>query len=302
MSARRENEHKQFVEVRAEHQLDGTIRPMMFREEDDLYTHIDEIIDVREAPALRAGGQGVRYTCRVQDQAFYLFHDDIYWFIEDSPTTVGGGTTKARRRQPAMCGRYFIEADQDNQEMRQIIEQLNRRYQDTPEREQMSTGEVFPTAIVPVLSNSRALKPSAFLMRWGFSHFDGGGVIINARSETAMEKPLFQKSMRERRCVIPCGGYYEWRRMDKAKQKYAIRAEGEGLTYMAGIYRMEEGEKLPTFAILTRDAAPSIAFIHHRMPVLLSKEDQQKWLDPNANVTELLSQSPLPLRFDAAKA
>ena len=60
MSARRENEHKQFVEVRAEHQLGGAIKPIMFREEDDLYTPIDEIIDVREAPALRAGGQGIR--------------------------------------------------------------------------------------------------------------------------------------------------------------------------------------------------------------------------------------------------
>lgn len=201
-----------------------------------------------------------------------------------------------------MCGRYFIEADQDNQEMRQIIEQLNRRYQDTPEREQMSTGEVFPTAIVPVLSNSKALKPSVFLMRWGFSHFDGGGVIINARSETALEKPLFQKSMRERRCVIPCGGYYEWQRTDKAKQKYAIRAEGDGLTYMAGIYRMDEGEKLPTFAILTRDAAPSIAFIHHRMPVLLSADTRKEWLDLNADVTAILNQAPLPLCFDVAKA
>ena len=186
--------------------------------------------------------------------------------------------------------------------MRQIIEQLDRRYQDTPEREQMSTGEVFPTAVVPILSNSKALKPSVFLMRWGFSHFDGGGVIINARSETAMEKSIFRKSMQERRCIIPSSGYYEWQRTDKAKQKYAIRAEGDGLTYMAGIYRMEEGEKLPTFAILTRDAAPSISFIHHRMPVVLSKEGQQKWLDPTANVTELLRQPLLALRYDLAKA
>ena len=301
MSARRENEHKEFVEVRAEHQLDGTIKPIMFREEDDLYTHIDEIIDVREAPALRAGGQGVRYTCRVQDQAFYLFHDDAYWFIEDSPTTAGGSTTKARRNQSTMCGRYFIETDQDNEEMRRIIEQLNRRYKDSPERAQMSTGEVLPTAIVPVFANSRALKPTVFLMRWGFSHFDGGGVIINARSETAMEKAIFKKSMQERRCIIPSSGYYEWQRTDKVKQKYAIRAEGDRLTYMAGIYRKEEGEKLPTFTILTRDAAPSISFIHNRMPVLLSSDARKEWLDPDADVDAILSLAPLPLSFDVAK-
>lgn len=82
MSARRENPHKLYVMVRADHLLDGRIRPLMFRAEDGPICRIDRVLDVREAPSLKAGGQGTRYTCQVEDRQILLFFDDPYWFIE----------------------------------------------------------------------------------------------------------------------------------------------------------------------------------------------------------------------------
>ena len=82
MSALRKNSAKIFVKVRADHLLDGSIRPLMLRAEDGPAVKIDRITDAREAPSLKAGGQGMRYTCMAEGRQFYLFHDDIYWFIE----------------------------------------------------------------------------------------------------------------------------------------------------------------------------------------------------------------------------
>ena len=82
MSAHRKNPAKIYVSVRADHLLNGRIRPLMFRAKDGPVVRIDRILDEREAPSLKAGGQGMRYTCRVGEKQLYLFHDDVYWFIE----------------------------------------------------------------------------------------------------------------------------------------------------------------------------------------------------------------------------
>ena len=82
MSAHRENPAKIYGSVRADHLLNGRIRPLMFRAKDGPVVRIDRILDEREAPSLKAGGQGMRYTCRVGEKQLYLFHDDVYWFIE----------------------------------------------------------------------------------------------------------------------------------------------------------------------------------------------------------------------------
>ena len=82
MSAHRENPAKIYVSVRADHLLNGRIRPLMFRAKDGPVVRIDRILDEREAPSLKAGGQGMRYPCRVGEKQLYLFHDDVYWFIE----------------------------------------------------------------------------------------------------------------------------------------------------------------------------------------------------------------------------
>ncbi len=82
MSAMRKNPAKIFVKVRADHLLDGSVRPLMLRPEDGPAVRIDRVLDVREAPSLKAGGQGTRYTCQSESRQFYLFYDEPYWFIE----------------------------------------------------------------------------------------------------------------------------------------------------------------------------------------------------------------------------
>ena len=103
-----------------------------------------------------------------------------------------------------MCGRYFI--DVDDMEIQEILAALGHDAR-------IKTGEIFPSNVVPVLTVER--KPQ--LMQWGYTRFDGKGKVINARSETVTEKPMFQKSMREKRCLIPASHYFEWKDTGAAK-------------------------------------------------------------------------------------
>ena len=82
MSTLRKNPFKIYVKVRADHLLDGTTRPLLFRAEDGPACRIDRILDVREAPSLKAGGQGMRYTVRIMGHETYLFEDEGRWFVE----------------------------------------------------------------------------------------------------------------------------------------------------------------------------------------------------------------------------
>ncbi|MBE5798820.1 MAG: hypothetical protein E7321_02595 [Clostridiales bacterium] len=82
MSSFRKNPAKIFVKVRADHLIGGGVRPLMLRTEDGPAMRIDRVTDVREAPSLKAGGQGLRYTCMIEDRRLYLFYDDPHWFIE----------------------------------------------------------------------------------------------------------------------------------------------------------------------------------------------------------------------------
>lgn len=82
MSSFRQNPKKIFVKVRADHLIGGSVRPLMLRTEDGPPMRIDRVTDVREAPSLKAGGQGTRYTCMIEGRQLYLFFDDPHWFIE----------------------------------------------------------------------------------------------------------------------------------------------------------------------------------------------------------------------------
>ena len=75
-------QEKCFVKVRADFTLDGRVVPLKFRTEDGPAFTIDRIIDIRPAPSLKSGGQGMRYTCRVGDRMLFLFHDRTHWFVE----------------------------------------------------------------------------------------------------------------------------------------------------------------------------------------------------------------------------
>ena len=137
-----------------------------------------------------------------------------------------------------------------------------------------TAGEIFPGDRAAVVCRSRSGEIMPFAMEWGFEL--EGRRVINARSETAGEKPLFRESMASRRCLIPMSAYFEWESRGKEKIKYRITPQGNGPHCLAGLYRFEE--KGPVFTVLTREAAPEIAFIHPRMPVILPYAAREDWL------------------------
>ncbi len=183
-----------------------------------------------------------------------------------------------------MCGRYYIEGENGTEELRQIINAANRRSPQAP----VKTGEVFPGDTAAVLANSRKLKMTAFAMRWGYA-LPNGKMIINARSETASEKPMFRDGILRRRCLIPASCYFEWERRQDGRVKYAIGEPDGEIIYMAGIYRIEKEKAV--FTILTRAPADRIAFIHDRMPVILPKIAAGDWLNPECDANEVLRSS-----------
>jgi putative SOS response-associated peptidase YedK len=106
--------------------------------------------------------------------------------------------------------------------------------------------------------------------------------LINARSETAAEKPSFRGAMRHRRCLIPATGYYEWTGRRGAKQPHLIQLRGHELFAMAGLWEAwlgADGSEIETMAVLTTAANGDVAAIHDRMPVVLGSRDYERWLD-----------------------
>jgi putative SOS response-associated peptidase YedK len=193
-----------------------------------------------------------------------------------------------------MCGRYFIETDAEEIVIKEILDQVSEKHKGTAELDDMRTGEIFPTNIVPVLTQN---EPQ--LMKWGFPRFDGKGQIINARLETAAEKPMFRKSFDAMRCLVPASYYFEWETLGTKKQKYAIGTNEP--IFMAGLYKFDSLLQLPQFVILTRPAAQGIAFIHERMPVILPRDIHNKWLSSGAILTqEILTDSTQQLIYSNA--
>lgn len=154
------------------------------------------------------------------------------------------------------------------------------------------TGEVRPTDVVPVLATDRNGAQTIFPMRWGFrTEGPKPKLLINARTETAAEKPSFREAWAGHRCAVPASGYYEWERRrtengrEKTGTKYAVEAPGEDIVWLCGLYRIEQG--LPVFVILTRDASPALARIHDRMPLILPTEAAARWVDPASDPAPL---------------
>lgn len=130
-------------------------------------------------------------------------------------------------------------------------------------------------------------RPKLRFMRWGLvppwaKDSSVGHKMINARSETIFEKASFKEAAKHRRCLVPIGSYYEWKRDGKNKTPYRFHHKEKPLLFLSGIFEKWRGESggapLRTFSLITRDADQSITEIHHRMPVLLPEFQYQSWL------------------------
>lgn len=124
---------------------------------------------------------------------------------------------------------------------------------------------------------------------------------INARSETAGEKAMFRRVFRYRRCLVAADGWYEWRMEDAIKQPYFLSFEDRRPFFFAGLWDEWQGPDglVPTFTILTRSPAPNIAHIHDRMPVIISPDAYDPWLDKSvAEPTQIHALCDQPVATD----
>lgn len=110
-----------------------------------------------------------------------------------------------------------------------------------------------------------------------------GNRMLNARAETAADKPAFRGPLRRKRCLIPTDGFYEWRKDESGgKQPMRIVMKHGGLFSMAGLYETwtaPDGRRVHSCTILTTEPNALIAPLHNRMPVILRPEDEALWLD-----------------------
>ena len=186
-----------------------------------------------------------------------------------------------------MCGRYTL---------RTPVERLAEEFGFEGSPVEISANyNVAPTQSVATVleeGGQRRLE----VLRWGLippwaDDPQIGSRMINARSETAPEKPSFRRAFRERRCLIPADGFYEWQRTNGAKQPFYIHMQDGRPFAFAGLWESwgkgGEGE-VRTCAILTTEANAVVGEVHERMPVIVAPDAYDVWLDPASERDELV--------------
>jgi putative SOS response-associated peptidase YedK len=162
--------------------------------------------------------------------------------------------------------------------------------------EQPARYNIAPTqAVAAVRATASAAARELAFFRWGLvpgwaDDTAIGNRLINARSETAAEKPAFRSAFRNRRCLIPADGFYEWQKLGGRKQPYYIRLRDGQPFAFAGLWEHweKDGRAIDSCTILTTAANDLIRPLHERMPVILGPEEYARWLDPTVQQAELL--------------
>ncbi len=200
-----------------------------------------------------------------------------------------------------MCGRYTLKTPAGDLAERfgvvGDVPSLEPRYNVAPTQE---------VAAVLADSGGRRLE----MLRWGLipswaKDPEMGNRMINARAETAPEKPSFRKAFRERRCLIPADGFYEWQKTNNGKQPFYIRMRDGSPFAFAGLWESWQDADGPTVrscAIITTRANELVGEVHDRMPVILDPEDHDLWLDPDFDETDPLASLLKPYPADAMEA
>lgn len=177
-----------------------------------------------------------------------------------------------------MCGRFTLLADEMKIRERFLI--------DHPIANFHMSYNIAPTQnVLAVIHDGK--KRRAGYLRWGLIPAWAkderiGNNMINARSETAHEKPSFKRLMARKRCLIIADSFYEWMTTDSGKVPKRIQVTDHELFAFAGLWdKWQRGEQtLFTCTILTKEADESFKNVHHRMPIILPKEQEEQWITP----------------------
>lgn len=201
-----------------------------------------------------------------------------------------------------MCGRFALAQEQKALMVKYgLLDDPSSSFGHVPRY------NIAPTQVTPVVTIGQSKKLRG--MKWGLvPHWAKdasiGNKLINARAETAAEKPSFRDSFKNKRCLIPATGFFEWREdpVGKTKQPYYIKTKDQEIFSFAGLWSVwldkSTGEELLTYTILTTEPNDFLKKIHNRMPVILPANKENEWLDLGLaieKVQNLLAQYPSEL-------
>ena len=174
-----------------------------------------------------------------------------------------------------MCGRFSVNID---------YEELKERYPNHNVTPVKPFFNFAPTMQLPVIINEDIIN-----MKWGLipswaKDNSFASKMINARSETLLEKPSFKNLVDTNRCVIISNGFYEWD--TKTKSPYFIYSTNNKIMAFGGLYSAwinQSNETIYTFTIITTEPNNTLSKIHHRMPLILNEGDDIKWINNSNN-------------------
>jgi putative SOS response-associated peptidase YedK len=195
-----------------------------------------------------------------------------------------------------VCGRY-VSPDEAALERFWLVDRRNWEGWIKP------LFNVAPSARVPIIVQTQDGSYETLGARWGliphwWSKNTPPLLTFNARSEEAAQKPTWRKSLRSQRCLMPALGWYEWNEKEKVrnangrlvKQPYFFSSPNSEVIAFAGLWAIKSRDSEPDIAscaLLSKEAAPSMSHLHHRMPVVLQEDDFSAWLDPTTSAEEI---------------
>ncbi len=198
-----------------------------------------------------------------------------------------------------MCGRYVLAAAQA----------VAQRFNATTAPANLAPHyNVAPTQSMPVVIKQ---SPNQLvIMRWGLvpSWAKEGKTdysMINARAESVAQKPTFRKLLSFQRCLVPADGFYEWKAGTNGKTPHYIHLKDNALFAFAGLYdrwKDDQGHELLTYTIITTTPNALMAGIHDRMPVILPKDAEEAWLNPDETEPDHLTPLLVPYPAEAMVA
>jgi putative SOS response-associated peptidase YedK len=198
-----------------------------------------------------------------------------------------------------MCGRFSLTIDD-------ILKLANRFHVPPPSFKLQPHYNLAPSQHILTVVNwqgERQLVP----MQWGLIPFWSRKsarpqALVNVRSENLEEKPIFKPYFERKRCLIPADSFFEWKKEGKNKIPFRAIVKNESIFSFAGLWdhtQDHKGNPINCFTILTTEANKLLAPIHDRMPVVLTLEAEEKWLDPSLRFPEQLH--PLLRPFPASR-
>lgn len=188
-----------------------------------------------------------------------------------------------------MCGRFTLYADPNviaQQFSLEGLEEFAPRYNIAPTQPVAYLRDLQVRGATPTVQRELTYAIWGLVPSWAKDPSIGARM-INARAETAAEKPSFRAAMRRRRCLVPASGFYEWKREGKEKQPIYITAQEDPFFAFAGLWESwagPDGGVLDTCTILTTEPNTLMSEIHNRMPVIIAPEDYEEWLCEGAEL------------------